>query len=161
MFGFFACAVYIYTQSKSNAMMNLRTFFQPNPSLLSVTKAEKELLESFLAHKTDYEQWLLLHPQPKIMFRFYFPSAIDFYYDGTRLFTAYFKKDAFNEPELKEMKMSQENYGFIRSADWKPFGEVMLKFLQTLEEANKSIYLQQTKSLHEYISICKEPAVSA
>lgn len=141
--------------------MNLRKFFQPNPCLLSVTKTEKELLESFLANKADYEHWLLLHPQPKMAFRFYYPSAIDFYYDGTKLFTAYFKKDVFNEPELSELKMSKENYASIRSANWKPFGDVMLNFLHTLEETNKFIYLQQTKSLHEYVSLCKEVAVSA
>jgi hypothetical protein len=158
LFDFFAGEHYIYRQSKSNAMMNLRKFFRPNPCLLVLAKAEKELVESFLAHKTEYEHWLHLNPQPKIVFRFYFPSAVDFYYDGARLFTAYFKKGEFNEPVLHEMKMSKENHASIRSANWKPFAEVMLQFLQTLEETNKSTYLKETKSLQEYLSICNAPA---
>ena len=140
--------------------MNLRKFFKPNPSLLVVNKAEKQILECFLGNKAEFENWMLLHPQSKITFRFYFPSAIDFHYDGSRLFTAYFRKDAFNEPELHELKMSKENYSSIRTNNWKPFEEVILSFLNTLEEKNKFIYLQQTKPLHDYATICKEPGLS-
>lgn len=136
--------------------MNLRKFFKPNPCLLSVSKAEKQFLECFLSNKTEFENWILLHPQSKITFRFYFPSAVDFHYDGSRLFTAYYRKDAFNEHVLHELKMSKENYASIRTSNWKPFEEVILGFLRTLEEKNKFVYLQQTKPLQDYASICKE-----
>ena len=135
--------------------MNLRKFFKPNPSLLSVSKTEKQILECFLCNKTEFENWILLHPQTKITFRFYYPSAIDFYFDGSRLFTAYFRKDDRSEAELLELKMSKENYSSIRTNNWKPFEEVILSFLQTQDEKNKFIYLQKTKPLQDYASICK------
>lgn len=140
-------------------MINLKRFFQPAFSRLPVTKAEKEILELFILNKKDFDQWLLLHPQPRIRFQFYFPTAVDFYFDGFRLFTAYFKRGAMDALQLSELKMSRDNHSSIRTANWKPFEEVMVLFLTHLAESNKSALLQKTKTLHEYASLCQnQPA---
>ncbi|WP_162944964.1 hypothetical protein [Flavisolibacter nicotianae] len=139
-------------------MISLKKIFRPTPHLLTVSKTEKELLEYFLCSRSEYDNWLLLHPQPKIRFKFYFPTAIDFYFDGAKLFTAYFKKGAADEPVLSELKMSKANYSSIRSSNWKPFEEVMIKFLNYLEETNRVVVVQNTKPLHDYLAICKETA---
>jgi hypothetical protein len=135
-------------------MINLKRFFQPASCRLTVTKAEKEILELFILNKKEFDQWLLLHPQPRIRFQFYFPTAVDFYFDGFRLFTAYFKRGAMDALQLSEIKMSQDNHSSIRTTNWKPFEEVMVSFLTHLAESNKSALLQKTKALHEYASIC-------
>lgn len=140
-------------------MINLKKLFQPNPCLLSVSKAEKELLESFLTCKSEYDAWCQ-QPQ-KIRFRFYFPTAIDFYYDGAKLFTVFFKKDLHDTPVFHELKMSKANYSSIRSSNWKPFEDLMTEFLAELTEKNKSIYVQKTKSLREYMNICREASPAA
>ena len=145
---------YIYSQSKSAAMINLKRFFQPSSCRLTVTKAEKEILELFVLNKKEFDQWVLLHPQTRIRFQFYFPTAVDFYFDGFRLFTAYFKRGTMDTLQLSEFKMSQDNHSSIRTTNWKPFEDVMLSFLTNLAESNKSALLQKTKALHEYASIC-------
>lgn len=137
-------------------MINLKKFFQPNPCLLPVTKTEKEILECFLAARPAFLQWLQSNPQPRIRFQFYFPTAIDFYFDEFKLFTAYFKKSPSEQQYLAELKMTLENYNTIRMVSWKPFEEVMLAFLHTLEESNKSMLYLKIKSLHEYASLCEE-----
>lgn len=135
-------------------MINLKRFFQPASCRLTVTKAEKEILELFILNKKEFDQWILLHPQPRIRFQFYFPTAVDFYFDGFRLFTAYFKRGAMDSLQLSEIKMSQDNHSAIRTTNWKPFEDVMVSFLTHLAESNKSAMLQKTKALHEYASIC-------
>jgi hypothetical protein len=154
-------AVIFTAQSKSAAMMNLKRFFLPSSSRLPVTKTEKEILEFFVLNKKEFDQWILLHPQSRIRFQFYFPTAVDFYFDGFRLFTAYFKRGSGDSLHLLELKMSSDNHNSIRTTIWKPFEEVMVSFLAALTESNKSALLQKTKALHEYASICKEkPAES-
>lgn len=138
----------------SNAMINLKKIFQPNPYLLSVSKQEKNLLERFVTRKADYDNWH--SQQSRIRFRFYLPAAIDFCYDGSKLFTAFFKKDSFGMPVLHELKMSEANHASIRSANWKPFREEMSSFLQTLEEKRKVVTRQKTMPLQEYMAICEE-----
>lgn len=139
-----------------NAMFSLRKFFRPSPFHLAVSKDEKEMLACFLAYKTEYEFWNQDYQPDKIQFRFYFPTAIDFIYDGAKLFTAYFKKTANDTLELQELKMSKSNFASIRSTNWKPFEEIIVLFLNTLEEKKKTTYLQKTKALREYVSMCEE-----
>ena len=140
-------------------MINLKKFFRSNPYILPVSKTEKEVLEYFLANKKEFEQWLLKNPQPRIRFQFYFPTAVDFFFDEFKLFTAYFKRSPSGMQELAELKMSGDNYASIRSVSWKPFEEVMFSFLSTLEESNKMTLFSKTKALHEYVSICQEKPV--
>ena len=153
-------AAYIYAPIQIPCMMNLKKFFLPNPCLLSVTKAEKELLEYFAANKQAFEEWLSQRPPQRVRFRFYFPTAIDFYFDDFLLFTAYFRKPAEGTLLLQEFKMSQANFTTIRSANWKPFEEEVLCFLRYLEEKNKIRYFQKTSALHEYVAICEKTCVT-
>lgn len=139
-------------------MMNLTKFFYPDPCLVPVSKPEKEILESFFARKAEFERWLRQHPQPKIRFAFYFPTAIYFYYEGSVLFTAFFKNGSLLLPVFQELKMSRANYTSIRSDNWNPFKEIMNCFLHKLEEENKKVLVEKTKSLQEYASLCKEAA---
>lgn len=135
-------------------MINLKKFFQPNPCLLSVSKAEKEILECFVANKSEFENWVLQHSLQRVRFQFYFPTAVDFYFDDFLLFTAYFKRTTLDNLELQELKMAKANFSTIRSANWKPFEEVMMQFMQYLEEKNKISFFSKTRSLHEYVSLC-------
>jgi hypothetical protein len=77
------------------------------------------------------------------------------------LFTVFFKKDLHDTPVFHELKMSKANYSSIRSSNWKPFEDVMTEFLAVLEEKNKTVYVQKTKSLREYVTICKEATPAA
>ena len=137
-------------------MINLKKYFQPNPCILSVSKVEKEILECFLSNRSEFSHWSLHHPHQRVRFQFYFPTAVDFFFDDFLLFTAYFKRTALDQLELQELKMTKANYTTIRSANWKPFEDVMLQFLGYLEEQNKSSFFQKTRSLHEYVSICEK-----
>ncbi len=136
--------------------MNLRNLFKVNPYLLTVTKTQKELLECFVANKPEFDNWLTHRSQQRVRFQFYFPTAIDFYFDDFHLFTAYFKKTALDTLELQELKITKANYTTIRSDNWKPFEEMILQFLCFLEEKNKIRYFQKTSSLHEYVAICEK-----
>lgn len=140
-------------------MISLKRFFKTNPYLLPVSKAEKEVLECFVDNKAEYERWLPFQQNRRIRFQFYYPTAVDFYFDDFKLFTAFFKKDACHAPELQELKMSEANYTSIRSSNWQPFEEVIMTFLNTLEENNKIVLFGKTKSLHEYAALCKERPV--
>lgn len=142
-------------------MINLKKYFQPNPCILSVSKEEKEILECFLSNRSEFGNWSLHHPHKRVRFQFYFPTAVDFFFDDFLLFTAYFKRTALAQLELQELKMTKANYTTICSTNWKPFEEVMLQFLRFLEEQNKSSFFQKTRSLHEYVSICEEKAATA
>ena len=143
-------------------MINLKRFFQPAHHRLSVTKTQRELLEYFIIHKKDFEQWFLLHPQSRIRFQFYYPTAIDFHFDNFRLFTAYFKRGPMDTLQLSELKMSRDNAISICTTSWKPFEEVIVAFLKQLDATNQSILLQKTRALHEYASICtNKPAEAA
>jgi hypothetical protein len=139
-------------------MMNLKKFFQPNPCLLSVSRGKKEILECFVANKSEFENWVLHHSLQRVRFQFYFPTAVDFYFDDFLLFTAYFKRTALDNLELQELKMTKANYSTIRSGNWKPFEEVMVQFLHFLEEKNKISFFRRTRSLHEYVSLCEKGA---
>jgi len=136
----------------------LKLFYKKQAFSLTVSKAQKEILEFFLTNKTDFEQWLLAHPQPKVRFQFYYPTAIDFYFGDFKLFTAYFKKGRKGEIELTELKMSETNFDTIRCATWTPFEEVIIDFLNSLQENKKITLLEQRKTLYEYANLCaKKP----
>jgi hypothetical protein len=141
-------------------MIKLKKLFKRDTQLVPVKKEEKEVLECFIANKGEFENWLADHPQQRVCFRFYYPTAIDFYFDDFKLFTAFFKPGRFDVPELAELKMTEANTSTICSADWKPFEEVIVSFLKTLEQQNKVTLYQKTKSLHDYAAICKAKAVT-
>ena len=136
-------------------MFRLTNRLKRKPSVIPVDKAGREILEYFIAHKNEFEAWASLHLEKRISFRFYFPNAIDFCYDGCKLFTAYFKRDRRDVPQLHELKMSDANLSNIATTNWKPFEDVMVCFLKTLEEHKRMSYFQQTKSLYDYAAICE------
>ena len=137
-------------------MIKLKKLFTSNAYRLPVSKVEKEVLECFFDNKAEFERWLPFHKNRRIRFQFYYPTAVDFYFDDFKLFTAFFKRNACGVPELHELKMTEANYSTIRSANWQPFEEVIVGFLQTLEENNKLVLFRKTKSLHEYVALCNE-----
>lgn len=140
----------------------LQTIMRKKTLVLTTTKAQRELLECFVLHKAEFENWLLIQPSSKISFRFYYPTAIDFFYGNYKLFTAYFRKNQHDGIELTELKISDANFDSIRCESWTPFEEMMLKFLTTLEENKKVEMLSKRKLLYEYEDLCtKKPASAA
>jgi hypothetical protein len=136
-------------------MINIKKLFQSNSRSIAVSKAQKEILECFLTNKNSFEHWFCFQPETKIKFKFYYPTAVDCYFDDIKLFTAYFKKNHLDQVELQEFKISEDNYRSICSPIWKPFEEVMLQFLHYLNENEKVNLFQKQKSLFEYADICK------
>ena len=142
-------------------MKFLQTFFKRKTLSLSLKKEQKELLECFILNKPEFENWVLLHPQQKIRFQFYYPTAVDFYYSDFKLFTAYFKKTDPDNIELAELKMTEANFDSIRCFSWMPFEEVMMNFLTSLQESKKIALFEKRKLLFEYESLCsKKPATN-
>jgi hypothetical protein len=137
-------------------MINLKKFFKSKPTVVACSKAERDLLQYFISSKTAFDNWYATQGGnfPKLRFQFYFPSAIDFYFDEFKLFTAYFKKEENGAVVFVELKMSEVNYSNIKSADWKPFRDLILAFLTALEQAHKSQWLTEQRSLHEYQKLC-------
>ena len=137
----------------------LKLFYKKQAFRLTVSKAQEEVLEFFLANKTEFEKWILLHPHPKVRFQFFYPTAIDFYFSDFKLFTAYFKKGRKGDLELTELKMSEMNFDTIRCASWQPFEEIIIDFLNSLQENKKITLLEQRKMLYEYANLCaKKPS---
>ncbi len=158
-FDFLRAAIIFMAQSKNpKSMINLRKYFQPNPCLLPISKEQKDLLEGFVANKAAFENWIAHRPQQRVRFQFYFPLAIEFYFDEFLLFTAFFNRTAGGGFVLHEMKMTKANLDTIHATNWRPFEEVIVQFLRYQEEKNRICFFQQTSSLHEYVSICQSAA---
>ena len=124
--------------------------------ILNTTKAQRELLQCFVLHKAEFESWLLLQPSSKISFRFYYPTAIDFFFGDYKLFTAYFRKTPQHTVELTEIKISEANFESVRCFSWSPFEETILKFLTTMEEGKKVELFEKRKILFEYENLCSK-----
>lgn len=135
-------------------LLNLKNFFKTKDLSLSTTKSQKEVLELLLINKVDFDDWAARHAIPKIRFQFYYPTAVDFFYDEFKLFTAFYKKNRKEEIELLEIKMTETNYDTIRCRSWMPFEEVMIDFLTSLEESKKIALFEKRKTLFEYQSLC-------
>lgn len=142
-------------------MLSLKNLFKNKALLLSVSKAQKELLELLMINKVDFDQWSGMHAYAKIRFQFYYPAAIDFYYDEFKLFTGYYKKGPKGGIELFELKMTETNFDTIRCYSWYPFEEVVIDFLTNMEENKKIALFEKRKTLFEYQSLCtKQSGVS-
>ncbi|HEU4902727.1 MAG TPA: hypothetical protein VFT06_08035 [Flavisolibacter sp.] len=145
-------------------MLNLKNLFHIKALTLPISKAQKELLELLLINKIDFEEWNSKQSHAKIRFQFFYPAAIDFYYDEFKLFNAYFRKNVKDEIILYEFKMSETNYDTIRCTSWTPFEMVIIDFLTSLEEDKKIALFEKRKTLLEYQSLCaknteqKDPA---
>lgn len=135
-------------------MFGLKNLFKAKAQVLPFTKTQKELLELLLTNKAEFDLWSKGKSGDKIRFQFYYPTAIDFYYDDFKLFTAYFKKGVHDDLSLQELKMSEVNYETIRCTSWAPFEEVIIDFLTSLDENKKLALFEQRKVLFEYQSLC-------
>lgn len=140
-------------------LLRLKNFFKPKDLTLSTTRTQREVLELLIINKVDFEEWAAQHLLPKMRFQFYYPTAVDFFYDEFKLFTAYFKKNRKEEIELMEMKMTETNYDSIRCRSWMPFEEMIIDFLTSLEESKKIALFEKRKTLFEYQSLCAKSAV--
>lgn len=139
-------------------MLRLKNLFKPKALNLPISKAQTELLELLLANKADFDSWHATQANRKIRFQFFYPTAIDFYYDEFKLFNAFFKKNVKGDLNLLEFKMSETNYETIRCTSWAPFEEVIIEFLTSLEENKKIALFEKRKTLFEYQSLCSKQA---
>lgn len=142
-------------------MFNFKKFLVNKAFAVDTSKSEKELLEFFISNKFEFDAWVEKQNIPRIRFQFFYPTAVDFFFDDFKLFTAYFKKGLLDRLELTEFKMSDTNYNSIRSTNWKPFEEVIIDFLTTLEESKKIELFEKRKSLIDYEFICSGRAATA
>ena len=141
-------------------MDRLKKFFRRKAFALAVSKGQKELLEFFLTNKPGFDEWVEAHPQPKMRFQFYYPTAVDHFFGDFKLFTAYFKRGRKGEIELIELKMTETNFDTIRCASWAPFEEVIIEFLTSLEEGKKIALFEKRKVLYEYENLCAKKAAT-
>jgi hypothetical protein len=139
-------------------MLNLKNLFNIKALALPVSKAQKELLELLIINKGDFDQWSGSQSNSKIKFQFFYPAAIDFYFDEFKLYNAYFRKTSKGDIELHEFKMSEVNYDTIRCTSWHPFEEVIIDFLTSLEENKKIALFEKRKTLLEYQALCSRNA---
>jgi hypothetical protein len=135
---------------------SLKNFLHPKNLTLTFSKSQREVLELLMVNKGDFEKWIEQQSGRKIRLHFFYPTAIDFYFDAFKLFTAYYKKNRKGEIELQEMKMSEVNYDSIRCTSWAPFEEVVIDFLTTMEETKKIDLFEKRKTLFEYQSLCSK-----
>jgi hypothetical protein len=135
-------------------LFSLKNLIQPKKLRLTVTKTQRELLELLMINKNDFDGWAAQQAPQKVRFQFYFPTAIDFFYDEFKLFTTYFKKNSKEEIELVEIKMTETNFDTIRCNSWAPFEQYIFDFLHTLEESKKIALFEKRKTLFEYQSLC-------
>ena len=142
-------------------MRSLKNNFKIKALTLAITKGQRELLELLMVNKPDFEEWSKTQAPSKIRFHFFYPAAIDFYYDEFKLFTAYYKKGARGELICSEFKMSETNYDTISCSSWTPFEEVVIDFLTSLEENKKIALFEKHKTLMEYQSLCTKNADAA
>jgi len=138
----------------------LKNLLKSKSHLLALTKEEVEILTYVMCNRHDFENWFaqqtLAHS--KIKFVFYYPTAIDLYYDSFKLFTVYFTKDNKDEIIFSEAKLSQLNRDSLNSQNWKPFKDAIVSYLVMAQERNTDLQFKRLHALHEYQAICNGEA---
>lgn len=137
-------------------MFNLKKLLQGDKSLVAIGKDEIEILTYILCHKADFESWFGSQQKKhtKIRFVFYYPSAVDLFYDEFKLFTVYFKKTNTDIIVFDQFKRSQLNMDSLKTANWKPFKDAILDYLAMAQDRNTDFQLKKYKSLHDYQQLC-------
>ena len=137
-------------------MFNLKKLLQGDKSLVAIGRDEIEILTYIFSHKNDFENWFSGQQKKhsKIRFVFYYPSAVDFFYDEFKLFTVYFKKTNTDVIVFDQFKRSQLNMESLRTANWKPFKDAILDYLAMAQDRNTDQQLTKYKSLHDYQQLC-------
>ena len=138
----------------------LKNLLQGKAHLLTLSKEEVEILTYLMCNRQDFESWFAGQAQahPKIKFVFYYPTAIDLYFDSFKLFTVYFKKDSRGEVVFNQAKLSQLNRDSLNSHNWKPFKDAIVSYLIMAQERNTDLQFKRLHALHEYQAICNGEA---
>ena len=141
-------------------MSILKNLLKSKSNLLNVNKEEVEILTYIMCNRIDFETWFAQQKAtfPKIRFVFYFPTAIDFYYDAFKLFTVYFKKDQNDHIVFDQFKITQLNIGSLKSYNWTPFKDAFLSYLLMAQERNSDLQFKKLHALHEYQALCNGEA---
>lgn len=137
-------------------MINLKKLLKGDKSLVSISKEEIDILTYVLCNRSDFENWFSGQHKKhgKIRFVFYYPSAIDLYYDEFKLFTIYFKRAANDAVLFDQFKLTQLNHGSLKTTNWKPFKDAILDYLTMAQERNTDSQFKKYKSLHDYQQLC-------
>ena len=141
-------------------MFNLKKLLKGDASLVTPSKEEVDILTYVLCHKSDFENWFSTQhaKHSKIRFVFFYPSAIDLYYDEFKLFTIFFKR-AHNDTVLfHQFKLTQLNLDSLKTTNWKPFKDAILDYLTMAQERNSDFQFKKFKSLHDYQQLCSGEA---
>ncbi len=138
----------------------LKNLLKDRTNLLTISKEEVEILTYLMCNRTDFENWFAQQAKahPKIKFVFYYPTAIDLYYDSFKLFTVYFTKDSRDEVVFSQFKISQLNRDSLNSPNWKPFKDAVVDYLLMAQERNTDLQFKRLHALHEYQALCNGEA---
>ena len=138
----------------------LKNLLQSKTHLLTLSKEEVEILTYLMCNRQDFENWFAgqATAHPKIKFVFFYPTAIDLYFDSFKLFTVYFKKDSRDEVTFSQAKLSQLNRDSLNSQNWKPFKDAIVSYLVMAQERNTDLQFKRLHALHEYQAICNGEA---
>lgn len=138
----------------------LKNLLQSKANLLPLTMEEVDILTYLMCNRQDFESWFAgqAASYPKIKFVFYYPTAIDLYFEAFKLFTIYFKKDNRDEVVFSQAKLSQLNRDSLNSQNWKPFKDVIVSYLMMAQERNTDLQFKRLHALHEYQAICNGEA---
>lgn len=137
-------------------MINFKKLLKRDRSLVAIGRDEIEMLTYILSHKRDFESWFSTKQKnhTKIRFVFYYPSAVDLFYDEFKLFTVYFKKTNNDEIVFDQFKKSRVNLESLKTGNWKPFKDAILDYLEMAQDRNSDLQMKKFKSLHDYQQLC-------
>ena len=137
-------------------MFNLKKLLKGDPSYVTISKEETDILTYVLCHKNDFETWFSeQHPKHnKIRFVFYYPSAIDLYYDEFKLFSVFFKRAANDAVIFHQFKRTQLTEDSLKTTNWKPFKDAIVDYLTMAQDRNTDFQFKKFKALHDYQQLC-------
>lgn len=137
-------------------MFNLKKLLKGDKAFVTISKEEVDILTYILCHRNDFESWFSGQHKKhsKIRFVFFFPSAIDLYYDEFKLFTVFFKRAANDAVLFDQFKLTQLNQDSLKTDNWRPFKDAILDYLTMAQERNSDFQFRKYKSLHDYQQLC-------
>lgn len=141
-------------------MSILKNLLKSKSNLLTINKEEIDILTYVMCNRIDFEAWFAQQNTtfPKIRFVFYYPTAIDFYYDAFKLFTVYFKREQNDQVVFHQFKITQLNMDSLKSFNWTPFKDAIVSYLVMAQERNSDLQFKKLHALHEYQALCNGEA---
>lgn len=132
-------------------MKLLKNLLKSKLNDLALSKEEIEIFVYIVSNRHDFEHWFAQQSLrfPKVKFAFYYPTAIDLYFDAFKLFTVFFTKESNGQLVFSQAKMSLLNRESLKSTNWAPFKEVMLSYLEMAQERNSDQQFKKLHALHE------------